>query len=317
MKILTLLSVTLLLSLSTAKAAEIFTPQQPLKISVTDTTDIEEESEGEEFTGGDLAEEELEDGLDSISNRNLLQFLPGNEIGIPAHNLYGTWNTDRVHPYKFDWTKIDTTTLAFKQAKHDYFHPTCGHITSQFGPRRYRYHYGIDLKLETGDPVYSALPGIVRIAKYDRTYGNVVVVRHENGLETLYAHLSKIDTKPGDEVKAGQVLGLGGNTGRSFGSHLHFEVRYKGLALNPNQFIDFETGQLTLDELVISPESFVHYKHAVSGGAHGKSRYYKVRKGDTLSRIASKNRVPLKKLYKLNKLSAKSKIRPGQKIRLS
>jgi len=152
------------------------------------------------------------------------------------------FDTTSVHMEKFDaLTFNDTVMLLLNDPQHcGYVHPFNGYVTSNFGFRKSRYHFGVDIKLNTGDSVVSCFDGKVRIAQYSKTYGNLVVVRHSNGLETYYAHLSKLLVKVGDEVEAGTLVGLGGNTGRSFGAHLHFEVRYKGQPINPNYIIDFE-----------------------------------------------------------------------------
>jgi LysM repeat protein len=137
-----------------------------------------------------------------------------------------------------------------------YVHPFNGPTTSGFGFRSYRYHFGVDINLETGDPVSCAFDGKVRIAQKSKTYGNVVVVRHNNGLETYYAHLSKLIVQPGQDVVAGQELGLGGNTGHSHGSHLHFEVRYKGQPIDPTSLIDFQNKKLKADVYNLTQEDF-------------------------------------------------------------
>lgn len=121
-------------------------------------------------------------------------------------------------------------------------------ITSNFGPRWGRQHKGLDIKVYIGDTLRSAWPGVVRIVKYDANgYGNYVVIRHPNGLETVYGHMSKHLCKENQVVKAGDVIGLGGNTGRSTGSHLHFETRLCGVALNPALFFDFRNQDVTGD----------------------------------------------------------------------
>lgn len=126
-----------------------------------------------------------------------------------------------------------------------YVHPISGRVTSAFGyrPRFGRIHRGIDLSLKIGDTVRVAFDGKVRLTKFERRgYGYYVVVRHTNGMETVYGHLSKFLVKPDQVVKAGDPIALGGNTGRSTGPHLHFETRYLGLAINPTELIDFENG---------------------------------------------------------------------------
>ena len=120
--------------------------------------------------------------------------------------------------------------------------PCDGYVTSPYGYRRRfrRMHKGIDLKVQTGDTVYAAFNGKVRLTKYERRgYGYYVVIRHENELETVYGHLSKFLVEPDQYVKAGDPIALGGNTGRSFGSHLHFETRFMGYAINPSAIFDF------------------------------------------------------------------------------
>jgi murein DD-endopeptidase MepM/ murein hydrolase activator NlpD len=163
--------------------------------------------------------------------------------------------------------------------------------------------------------VKCAFEGTVRISRKSSTFGNVVVVRHKNGLETIYAHLSRLDVKIGDHVEAGDLLGLGGNTGRSRGSHLHFEVRYKGMAINPESVISFEYGTLLVDKLLIDKHCFNYVKDYSK--YKGKSHYYQVRKGDTLSKIAQRHKVSVNTLCKLNKITKKTILRPGRKLRLA
>ena len=117
-------------------------------------------------------------------------------------------------------------------------------------------HYGLDIDLETGDAVSAAFEGMVRISQHHDSYGNVVVIRHNNGLETLYAHLSERSVSPGDHVEAGDIIGLGGNTGRSYGSHLHFEIRFLGRPLNPAAVIDFPNETVKSDTLLIASNLF-------------------------------------------------------------
>jgi hypothetical protein len=162
---------------------------------------------------------------------------------LPFHQTYLTWDTVTIHPYHFDMTKMsDTVTLVLANHKDcGFVIPVAGYVTSNFGQRTpSRYHYGIDLKLDRGDSVAAAFDGVVRISEWSESYGNCVVIRHYNGLETLYAHLSLRKVVPGQQVLAGQLIGLGGTTGHSTGPHLHFEVRYKGQAIDPNKIINFE-----------------------------------------------------------------------------
>jgi hypothetical protein len=229
---------------------------------------------------------------------------------IPYFDEYCLWNTSRVHPYKVDLSKMsDTIPLILSHSDCDYSHSVTGKINSEFGYRRSRFHYGIDIDLNTGDSVLSSFEGVVRIAKYDPTYGKVIVIRHQNGLETLYAHLSKLKVSIGDHVQAGDAIGLGGNSGRSTGPHLHFEVRYLGEPINPNDIIDFQNGQLKMDAINLNEEHFAYLKEI------RKRKYYRVRSGDSLSRIGYKYGVSISKLCKFNRISRTSVLQIGQRLR--
>ncbi len=230
---------------------------------------------------------------------------------IPFFNEYASdWNNSKVHPYNVDLTKMtDSIPLVLSHSECDYAHSVCGDINSEFGYRRNRFHYGIDVDLNVGDDVLASFEGIIRIAKYDKTYGNVIVIRHQNGLETLYAHLSKFEAQVGDYVQAGDLIALGGNTGRSTGPHLHFEVRYLGEPINPNDIIDFVNGRLKMDELALTDENFAYLKEI------RKRKYYSVRSGDSLSRIAVRKGVTISKLCSLNGISRNSILQIGQNIR--
>lgn len=137
-----------------------------------------------------------------------------------------------------------------------------GRLNSPYGLRKGRQHHGLDLQLHTGDRVFAAFDGIVRYAKYNRAgYGNCVVIRHFNGLETVYAHLSRIEVPVNSLVRSGEPIGRGGNTGRSFGSHLHFEVRFKDYSINPERLIDLASGQLRTDTLRIARNILGAYRY--------------------------------------------------------
>ena len=237
----------------------------------------------------------------------------------PAYSLYSVWDTFNINPYQFDMR--DTVTLFLgDQLDCSYVPPIKGLVTSPFGPRRRNFHCGIDLDLETGDTVRTAFDGTVRVARMTKGYGNVIVVRHNNGLETLYGHLSEIKVQVGQHVSGGSLIGLGGNTGRSTGSHLHFEVRFRGRPINPETLISFKSYQLLNEELVINPALFkpiTSYKPtAIKGKGKGKGgKYYVVRKGDTLSKIARTRGVSVKKLCKLNGLRPNSVLAVGKRLR--
>ncbi|MCL2027340.1 MAG: M23 family metallopeptidase [Bacteroidales bacterium] len=185
--------------------------------------------------------------------------------------------------------------------------------TSRFGSRRNRYHYGIDTRLRTGDPVYTVFDGVVRIARRSPTYGFLVVVRHHNGLETYYAHLSRLLVEPEQEVKAGELIGLGGNTGRSRGSHLHFEVRYMGAPINPEDIIDFNKRQLKNPILELSAQNFGYLEETKK---LAEAKFHTVRSGDTLGALARRYGTSVNALCSLNGIRSSSTLRIGQRLRV-
>ncbi|MEA4982011.1 MAG: M23 family metallopeptidase [Paludibacter sp.] len=231
----------------------------------------------------------------------------------PADDIYNNiWTSTRLNPYKI---AIDSLPDSVKINLSDFKIPVQGHITSHFGPRRYRYHYGTDIKLETGDTVVASFPGKIRIVDYDRRgYGHYVVIRHDNGLETVYAHLSKVLVALDQTVEAGDIIALGGNTGRSTGSHLHYEIRFLGNAMNPAKIIDFDRGiPFMKDYLITKKQSFYYQKEVKKLTA---AKYYKIRSGDNLGRIAARNGTSVNALCRLNKISSKKILRIGQSIRV-
>lgn len=170
-----------------------------------------------------------------------------------------TWNTEMPFTYDNDITRLkDTVWLCSVDTSHNrWCIPTDGVLVSSFKYRGARFHHGVDLDLDIGDPVKAAFDGVVRYAQYNRGgFGNCVIIRHYNGLETYYAHLSKINVRPYQRVSAGQIIGLGGNTGRSFGPHLHFEVRFFDNALDPTDIFDFQKKTLKDENLFVCPSMF-------------------------------------------------------------
>jgi murein DD-endopeptidase MepM/ murein hydrolase activator NlpD len=235
----------------------------------------------------------------------------------PNFDIYAIDDTINVNPYKIKLDELEEGVVLNLQdsTRCDYSHPFKGNVTSGFGPRWSRFHMGIDIDLKTGDTVVSAFEGTVRIARRSSTFGNVVMIRHKNGLETIYAHLSQLNVRPGQHVESGEIIGLGGNTGRSFGDHLHFEVRYKGLALDPSKIISFDDYSLYCNELYINKEIFAAHQFTNKVSNHKHSfKYYKVRKGDSLSSIARKLGTTTKVLKRLNKVSAKN-LRKGKLLK--
>ncbi|MCH5216292.1 MAG: peptidoglycan DD-metalloendopeptidase family protein [Muribaculaceae bacterium] len=205
--------------------------------------------------------------------------------------------------------------------------PHPGYVTSPYGYRKRfrRMHKGIDLKVQIGDTIRAAFDGKVRITKYERRgYGYYVVLRHENGLETVYGHLSKFLVEPNQYVKVGDPIALGGNTGRSTGSHLHFETRFMGYAINPAAIFDFENQTTHTDTYTFNKKTFENSRDYSPRGRNTKSTYaasgkstYKVRSGDSLSKIAKRNGTTVAKLCKLNNLTTSSKLQVGKVLRLN
>ncbi|MBL57666.1 MAG: peptidase M23 [Flavobacteriales bacterium] len=231
---------------------------------------------------------------------------------IPSFDLYCGFDQTKIWGMKVDQTKKkDTTTIKLLHDSCDFHSPWIGRLTSEYGWRNNRPHYGIDLKLSTGDSVQSVFDGMIRISRYSASYGHVVVIRHLNGLETLYAHLSKRLVKEGDEIHTGEVLGLGGNTGRSFGSHLHFETRYLGEPINPRSIFEINDSSFTIKEelLMLNASHFTFLKEV------RRIKYHRVRSGDSLWRISKKYGVSISKLCRLNGISRKKTLRIGERLR--
>ncbi len=229
---------------------------------------------------------------------------PGLSVDLenPASYLYPEWSNVYVHKFE-DVELPDSVVISMK----GYVMPTDStRITDTYGYRqnRGRLHLGIDVKVLTGDTIRAAFDGKVRISRYERRgYGHYLVIRHPNGLETVYGHLSKKLVSENDIVHAGDPIGLGGNTGRSTGSHLHFETRILGHAVNPARLFDFPNQKATTDY-------FVYQKNT-------QEVYYKVKKGDTLIGIAMKNETSVANICKLNGITRNSVIKVGQTLRVN
>ncbi|MFT6747152.1 MAG: LysM repeat protein [Glaciecola sp.] len=233
---------------------------------------------------------------------------------LPAYDDYCHWEQSSIWGKRENLTKIDNNiTIKLIKDSCQFSSPVVGRITSEYGWRKGRPHYGVDVKLYKGDSVRSIFEGVVRIAKYSKSYGYVVVVRHANGLESLYAHLSKLLVKSGDVVDAGTLIGKGGNTGRSFGSHLHLEMRYLGEPFNPAEVFALTDSSFTLkqNELTLNKQSFDLAKKARS------IRYHRIRSGDSLWRISKKYHVSIGKLCRLNKMSRKKTLKIGKRLRVN
>ena len=221
------------------------------------------------------------------------------------------WSTSKLYPYGDpDLSNMDDTLIFHFRPSSFYCSPS-DHLYSPFGPRRGRQHKGIDTDLDIGDTLRTAFDGKVRFVKYVSGFGNLVIMRHYNGLETYYAHLSKTLVSPGDLLNAGDVIGLGGETGNALGPHLHFEIRYKDNAFNPEKLIDLENQCLKVTELILTKKDFEWKKQ------WRERKYHKVKSGDTLGHISSRYNTSVKKILKINKgLKSSSILQIGQKIRV-
>lgn len=272
-----------------------------------------------------INEENLAADLEETPDTSLILF--------PSHDLYSSWDTIAAHPYNFaEAFKTDSVELTLtEEGDGGFVLPFKGGLTSLFGWRKYRPHYGTDIDLETGDQIVAAFDGMVRVAKYYHGYGNCVIIRHKNGLETVYAHLSKILVESGQVISAGSLVGLGGNTGHSYGSHLHFEIRYLGQAMDTQDFIDYSTGELKSNCFMVRKCDVENkydlralhnrHKHDVYGGRYAKGggkggRIHKVRAGDNLGKIAKRYHTTVKALCRKNGLKPNSTLKVGRKIRV-
>ena len=234
---------------------------------------------------------------------------------FPAHEIYNyIWTSVRMNPYK---VSIDSMPDSVLIDCREFHYPTMSNrVTSPFGMRGWRYHYGIDLGIQYRDTIYAAFSGKIRIVDYEsRGYGHYVVIRHDNYLETVYAHMTRVFVKTNDIVKAGDPIGLGGSTGRSTGPHLHFETRFLGNAFNPTKLINFETKTINSNDSCYLLTKAGTYTHVKELNSLSQAAYHKVRQGDTLSHIAKKYHTTVKQLCRLNKIKETSILRIGQRIR--
>ena len=257
----------------------------------------------------------------------------------PAADLYEEWDTEMTHYHNANGILPDTATIDLRG-----FHmPTPSRvITSNFGARWGRQHKGLDIKVYIGDTIRAAFSGKVRIVKNEpRGYGKYVVIRHYNGLETYYAHMSKQLVSEDQEVRAGEPIGLGGNTGRSTGSHLHFETRLCGVALNPALMFDFRNQDVTGDFYTYHRKRYASESARATRlrGANSDTHnsrfdtdddddelaiaapeasfapevhFHKVKKGETLQSIARKRGMTIDALCKLNHIGKNIRLMPGQ-----
>lgn len=274
--------------------------------------------------------------VDTIMLRNITM---REELESPSADLYANWDNKYAHRA----TELPET---YKIDLRHFTMPTTSRvITSNFGSRWGRQHKGLDIKVYIGDTIRAAFSGKVRIVRYEAGgYGKYIVIRHNNGLETIYGHLSEQLVEENQEVRSGEVIGLGGNTGRSTGSHLHFETRLCGVALNPALMFDFRAQDVTGDYYAFNKETYDNEStnatrlrgkqdsstyastnssddyatnKRTTSGLTDQISYHKVKKGETLERIAKKRGVTVEKICKLNHITKTMRLRPGQILRYS
>ena len=244
---------------------------------------------------------------------------------IDTTGLFDDWNIESIHAYRD--VKIsdlpEEVDLLLCDSAHHYVAPYVGRRSSTFKFRKGRAHNGIDIPLRVGDTIRSPFDGVVRYVgggKATGGYGNLVVVRHSNGLETYYGHLSQRLVVENDLVAAGDPIGLGGSTGRSTGPHLHMETRYMGKPFDPERVINFDNGTLRDTLLTLKRHYFNVGSHYGMTDAQSKAVtdavYYRVKKGDTLGKIAQKNGTTVNAICKLNGISSKKVLQIGQRLRV-
>ncbi len=262
--------------------------------------------------------------LKTVDSLALQKQIRAEQSANPGFDLYPNWTNKSAHAYGKDAVIPDSYSFDLT----GFCMPTTStRVTSPFGTRGRRMHKGIDVKVLVGDTIVAAFDGKIRMVANEgrrKGYGLYVVIRHDNGLETVYGHLSKQLVKEDQLVKAGEVIGLGGNTGRSFGSHLHFETRFLGIAINPALMFDFAKQDIVADTYMFRKTK--GYERNLAGSHDSELatsddpaaiRYHKVKSGDTLGKIALQRGVSIDRLCKLNRITRTTILRLGQVLRCS
>ena len=271
-----------------------------------------------------------------LYSNNSWKYVRNREIAKDSTIFEKYWDTTTLFPYReVDMSGMPKSVVIDLMDSLTCYHcPYQGtvHPHGKYGPRRRRQHQGVDLPLKTGDPVYATFCGRVRISQYNKGgYGNLVIIRHDNGLETYYGHLSERMVEPGQWVEAGQIIGLGGSTGRSTGPHLHFETRYYGQSFDPERLIDFKNGTLSRETFLLKKSFFSIYSNAgqdfedeIANEEQDKKeaaekaamKYYKIRSGDTLGAIARRHGTTVANLCRLNGIKSTTILRIGRSLRV-
>ncbi len=271
--------------------------------------------------------------------------VPTRILNSPVYKEH--WDTTSIFSYKsIELADIEPIIeLHIVDSLDEFTVPYQAPVFSKYGVRRGRRHNGVDLSLKVGDPIYATFEGVIRYAQYNSGgYGYLVIIRHPNGLETWHAHLTTINSRVGDYVKSGQVIGYGGSTGRSTGAHLHFEVRYKDQSFDPEFLSDFETGQLKFMTFALEKRYLNIYSRAsemleeedyeedlLAAGVLDPEQakketvkqqdpsdilYHTVKSGDILGRIALKYGTTITKICQLNGISRTTTLRLKQRLRV-
>ena len=251
--------------------------------------------------------------------RPTYSFVNNDTTFYPAHAYYNRWNNRVAWDYPTSISENDSIeVLLLKENEEDYHHPIgaktlrryFGWVTSPFGWRDGKSHNGVDLELHHWDSIYCMFPGKVRMARTYSDYGKVVVVRHNNGLETLYAHMSKTAVKEGQTVKPGTLLGHGGQTGNATGTHLHLEMRFKGLPINPAHIVSFKNKDVHADTLVLKKMKHTYIAFPVG------TEFHTVKRGEYPSKVAKRYGITTEKLCLMNEITRKTRLVVGQKLRI-
>lgn len=237
----------------------------------------------------------------------------------PAHELYGTsaWKSSYVNPFSQYGDKHIPYGYAIKWDSYAMPLSSYSHISSKFGfrSRFQRMHYGVDFATPVGTRVLSSDDGMVRYVGWQSSgYGLYIIVRHGNGAETIYAHLSKVFVKRGDSVRCGEVIALSGNTGASTGPHLHYEIRFLGIPINPEILVNFSEQKLLHNVLVFTKDFYRSYND--KSVVHGE-KLVTVRSpiDGTVADVAQALDVPLELICQLNGLPPDMPVKKGRIFR--
>lgn len=271
-----------------------------------------------------------------LYSNNSWKYVLNREVAKDSTIFEKYWDTTTLFPYKdVDMSGMPkSVVIDLVDSLTSYHCPYQGsvHPRGKYGPRRRRQHQGVDLPLKMGDPVYATFCGRVRISEYNKGgYGNLVIIRHDNGLETYYGHLSERMVEPDQWVEAGQIIGLGGSTGRSTGPHLHFETRYYGQSFDPERLIDFKNGTLSRETFLLKKSFFSIYSNAgqdfddeianeeldkKEAAEKAAMQYHRIKSGDTLGAIARRYGTTVTNICRLNGIKSTTILRLGKSLRV-